>query len=197
MARTFPGDVETGSSSGNATGHRLGAGLVVAALLIAASSAIAADATAPVDEVMEVTKVNWSEDGGEFQELFSEDRLTRLYSRDFVALFRAASDSEFAREAGTPFDYDVVVNAQDGCPLQDVSVVEGPSEGAVSVVLARYRFMACMGDTPDFQALSETRFDVVEEDGRAVIDDIRNQDGTGGTTSLKDEMKAIAAENAN
>ena len=54
-----------------------------------------------------------------------------------------------------------------------------------------------MGDTPEFQAFSETRFEVVEEDGRAVIDDIRNEDGTGGTTSLKAEMKAIAAENAN
>ena len=70
-------------------------------------------------------------------------------------------------------------------------------EGDVTVVLARYRFTACMGDTPEFQAFSETRFEVVEEDGRAVIDDIRNEDGTGGTTSLKAEMKAIAAENAN
>jgi len=174
-------------------------GLALSALLFAAASspAPAADATAPVDEVREVTKANWSEDGGEFEELFSEDRLARLYSQEFVTLFRAASDSPFAREAGTPFDYDVVVNAQDGCPLQDVSVAEGPSEGDVTAVLARYRFTACMGDTPEFQALSETRFDVVEEEGRAVIDDIRNQDGTGGTTSLKDEMKAIAAENAN
>ena len=174
-----------------------GAGLALAALLLACAPATAADATAPVDEVMEVTKANWSEDGGDFEELFSEDRLGRLYSRDFVALFRAASGNAFAREAGTPFDYDVVVNAQDGCPLKDVSVAEGPREGDVTVVLARYRFTACMGDTPEFQAFSETRFEVVEEDGRAVIDDIRNEDGTGGTTSLKAEMKAIAAENAN
>lgn len=171
--------------------------LFAAVLLLAGGPAVAADATAPVDEIMAVTAANWSEDGGEFQELFSEDRLQRLYSRDFVALFRAASKSEFAQEAGTPFDYDVIVNAQDGCPLQDVSVAEGPGEGDVTVVVARYRFMTCMGDTPDFQAFSETRFDVVEEDGRAVVDDIRSDDGSGGTLSVRDVMKSIAAETPN
>jgi len=65
------------------------------------------------------------------------------------------------------------------------------------VVVARYRFLTCFGDAPEYRAVSETRFDVVDENGRAVVDDIRAGDGDGGFGSLKDEMKAIAAENAN
>jgi len=167
--------------------------LIAGTLLLSGSAAGAADATAPVDEVMEVTVANWSEDAGEPRELFSEDRLSRLFSRDFVALFRSASDNDYAREAGTPFDYDVVVNAQDGCPLQDVTVTQGETDAGVTIVVARYRTLACMGD----DAFSETRFAVVEEEGRAVIDDILVDDGSGSASSLKGDMSAIAAENAN
>lgn len=172
-------------------------GLLVAALLLAASPALAADPTAPVVEVMKLTQSNWADDGSDFQPLFSDERLARLYSRDFVALFREADKSAFASEAGTPFDYDVIVNAQDGCPLKDLAIAAEPGAGPPSVVVARYRFLTCFGAAPEYQAVSETRFDVVEENGRAVIDDIRTADGDGGFNSLKDEMKAIAAETGN
>ena len=172
-------------------------GLLVAALLLAASPALAADPTAPVVEVMKLTQSNWADDGSDFQPLFSDERLAQLYSRDFRALFAEASKSAFASEAGTPFDYDVIVNAQDGCPLKDIAIAAEPGAGPPSVVVARYRFLTCFGAAPEYQAVSETRFDVVEENGRAVIDDIRTADGDGGFNSLKDEMKAIAAETGN
>ena len=172
------------------------AGLVLAGLL-AAGPAFAADPTAPVVEVMKLTQSNWADDGSDFQPLFSDERLAQLYSRDFQALFAEASKSAFASEAGTPFDYDVIVNAQDGCPLKDIAIAAEPDAGPPSVVVARYKFLTCFGSEPEYQAISETRFDVVEENGRAVIDDIHTADGDGGFGSLKDEMKAIAAETGN
>lgn len=172
-------------------------GLLLASLLLAASPAVAADPTAPVSEVMKLTQSNWADDGSEFQPLFTDDRLARLYSRDFAALFAKASKSAFASEAGTPFDYDVIVNAQDGCPLKDIAVAAEPGTASPTVIVARYRFLTCFGTAPEYQAVSETRFDVVEENGRAVIDDIRTADGDGGFGSLKEEMKVIAAETGN
>ncbi|MGX1307741.1 hypothetical protein AB7M35_002461 [Amorphus suaedae] len=172
------------------------AGLALAGLLIA-GPAFAADATAPVVEVMKLTQSNWADDGSDFQPLFSDERLAQLYSRDFRALFAEASKSAFASEAGTPFDYDVIVNAQDGCPLKDIAIAAEPGAGPPSVVVARYRFLTCFGSEPEYQAVSETRFDVVEENGRVVIDDIHTADGDGAFGSLKDEMKAIAAETGN
>lgn len=166
--------------------------LGLAAAVFAAGSALAADPTAPVKEIMTATEANWADDGSEFQDLFSEDRLNRLYSAEFLALFRKASDNEFARESGTPFDYDVIVNAQDGCPLEDVSIKPQSSSGGRTVVVARFKSTTCFGDDPDFQKPTETRFDVVEEGGRAVIDDIHTPDGDGGYSSLKKEMQTIA-----
>ncbi|MEW5423207.1 hypothetical protein [Amorphus sp. 3PC139-8] len=171
------------------------AAMLFGAVVLAAGTASAADPTAPVKEIMTATEANWAEDGSEFQNLFSEDRLNRLYSEEFVALFRKASDNAFAQEAGTPFDYDVIVNAQDGCPLEDVTIKPQSSASGRTVVVARFKSTTCFGDDPDFQKATETRFEVVEDGGHAVIDDIRTPDGDGGFSSLKNEMRTFAEFN--
>ncbi|ADZ71483.1 hypothetical protein [Polymorphum gilvum] len=152
----------------------------------------AADATAPVREIMTAAEANWAETPGDYQDYFSEDRLARLYSADFVARYRKAAEVPFSKEMGTPFDYDVIVNGQDGCPLKDLSIAAGPTEGAATVVVARFQGLTCFGSEVEYQAYSETRFRVVTEAGRPVVDDILlSMDGE--TLSLKAEMDAIAA----
>ncbi|MCA1299502.1 hypothetical protein [Stappia indica] len=180
--------------------------LLVAALALSgtllSATARADDPLAPVAEVMRITAGNWADDGSEPQELFTEERLDRLFSRDFVARYRAAAAFP-AMEAGTsPFDYDVIVNAQDGCPLTDLSIAraedaktdEAAGSRAPAMVIARFNATACFEEAPEAQALSEVRFTIVNEDGRSVIDDIRTDAGDEEFGSLKAELDAIARQ---
>jgi hypothetical protein len=166
---------------------------LVAGVLLLPVPALALDVDAPVRAVMAAAEANWSDQPGEYQDYFSKERLATLYSAGFVALYRAASDTPFAREAGTPFDWDVIVNAQDGCPLQNLSVTPSGREGDATLVSARFQNMTCFGTDPEYQAYSEATFVVVEEDGRAVIDDIV-QTMDGERLSLSAQMREIAGQ---
>lgn len=48
----------------------------------------AADITAPVKEIMEVTRSNWADNNSDWTDIFDASRLDHLYSRDFVAKYR-------------------------------------------------------------------------------------------------------------
>jgi hypothetical protein len=60
--------------------------LLTALALAAAGPSLADDIPAPIHEVMEVTSVFWSTKEPKLGSIFSEDRLKRLYSADFLRL---------------------------------------------------------------------------------------------------------------
>lgn len=164
--------------------------LTIAAFSIS-TAAFAADPAEPVRKVMDVTVKNWSGTAEDWKYLFDEDMLTSLFSKGFVDQYREASRKP-AYEAesgktGDPFGYDVVTNSQDGCPIQDLAVDAAPAKDGKSDVTAKFKLWACMDEAEMKAMVDEVHFDVIEESGNPVIDDIHRV-GDEGRDSLRKEM---------
>lgn len=164
-----------------------------AQLLVAPLPALAASAEDPVREIMRIAEARL--DGrSEPQDYFEGERLTRHFSKRFVAAYQDASRfPAYDDGSGNPFDYDVIINGQDGCPLEDVEIRNAGDNAGVTTVVASFHLWRCVpADAAEYNSLTEVRFDVVSEDGRPVIDDIhRRRDGLW--ISLVGEMKEIVA----
>lgn len=170
-------------------------GLIMFAAMVVALPALAIDMTAPVREVVEATARNWGEgSSGSEEEVFSEDRLKRLFSADFAAAFHEASknppyDIPEGETTGFPFDYDPIAQGQDGCPFKNIRI-EDDGDGQVT---ALFNNRSCFQDTAD-AADTVLIFHVATENGRAVIDDIYPViDGNSGN-SIKQDLKAQGGE---
>ncbi|KQV81647.1 hypothetical protein [Rhizobium sp. Root1220] len=157
-------------------------------------SAFAADTTAPVKEIMDATIKNWSGTDADWVDIFDESRLARIYSTDFVTKYRAAVQNPAADEDGiSPFDYDVIVNGQDACPLEDLTYTPKPGADGVTEVVVTFKKSTCMDDGSDKQAVSTVRFEVIDEGGKPVIDDFLTEGDPGQPpNSLKTTMVQIA-----
>ncbi|MDS7597339.1 hypothetical protein [Agrobacterium tumefaciens] len=167
---------------------------IATAAIFMSSSAFAASPTEPVQKIMDITVKNWSGEAEDWKYIFDEDMLAGLFSKEFVAQYREASKKPaYEAESGTtgdPFGYDVVTNSQDGCPLQDVSVEAAPAKDGVTSVTAKFKLWACMDEAEMKATVDEVGFDVIEEDGRPVINDIHRV-GDEGRDSLREEMATI------
>jgi hypothetical protein len=163
--------------------------------LPAISQAAALDATAPVKTIMDATVSNWAGGDSEWQDIFDDGKLSQLYSKDFAAKYQAAAKFPAAGDDGiSPFDYDVIVDGQDACPLEDLTITpHAPSNGTTEVV-AQFKKSTCMGKDAEYQAYSSVRFEVIEEDSKPVIDDIVTMDENGKVTSVKDVMQSIVKQ---
>jgi hypothetical protein len=169
--------------------------LILAVLICLPGLSRAADAAAPVRDIMDATVKNWSGADSDWIDIFGDDMLGRLYSRDFVAKYRAAAEKPAADEDGiSPFDYDVIVNGQDACPLEDLSIAAQPAAGSTTEVVTTFKKATCMDDASDRQALTTVRFEVIEEGGKPVVDDIMTEGDAGQTNSLKATMMLIAKD---
>lgn len=168
--------------------------LVLAAALVPPLSALAADVTAPVKDIMQVATTLWSgEEGGEV-DYFDAQHIV-LFSSAFQALYAEASkhpayDSEDG--TGSPFDFDPILFGQDGCALEDLAIAPGAKTGAASDVVARFKRFTCFeGNTEaERNAVSEVHFRVIVEKGKPVIDDVSIGEGTDHM-SLVETMQAI------
>ncbi len=167
--------------------------LATAAILIA-TTASAADPAEPVKKVMDITVKNWSGEADDWKYIFDEDLLTTLFSKAFVAQYREASKKPASDvesgDKGDPFGYDVVTNSQDGCPLQDVTITPAPPKDGVTDVTVKFKLWACMDEAEMKATVDQVNFDVIEEDGRPVINDIHRV-GDEGRDSLLQEMTNI------
>ena len=160
-----------------------------------ANMALAADATAPVKVIMDATVSNWAGGDSDWQDIFDDSKLKDLYSKDFAAKYQAAAQFPAADEDGiSPFDYDVIVNAQDACPLEDMKLTGLPPKGDVTEVLATFKKATCMGSDADYQKTTTVRFEVIQEAGRPVIDDIITIDDNGSPSSLKSVMQDLVKQ---
>lgn len=167
---------------------------LAASLAAAPALAQTPDPISPVKEVMDVTVANWSDAVEEWKGIFEEGRLDRLYSKDLAALYRQASEKAAkvfeSAEPVDPFDYDVVTNSQDGCPLQDVKIALAGEKDGVADVVATFRLWACEDNEDTKNIVTEVHFDVVTEEGRPVISDIHHV-VDGERDSVSAEMKTI------
>jgi hypothetical protein len=165
--------------------------LLVLLACCAFSTAHAADPVAPVNEVMQEAVKGWAEEPQSGEDYFSEARLGRIYSQDFAKAFYAAAKFPAYDESDSPFGYDVIVSGQDSCSIKDLSVIAGPQTDGRSDVTVTFDNTHCFGERAVDWKPSELHFMVIEEGGKAVIDDIVR---TGESGSLKVELQGIASQ---
>lgn len=168
--------------------------ILVVGLLAGPQISIAADMTPPVKEIMDATVKNWAGGDSDWIDIFDESKLNDRYSKDFITKYQAAAQNPAVDEDGiSPFDYDVIVNGEDACPLEGLSIVPQPTNGATTEVIVKFKTFTCMEGVPDAQAETMVRFEVIEEGGKPVVDDIITQGDNGqAPNSLKQTMVAIA-----
>ncbi|SFB42898.1 hypothetical protein SAMN03159496_03640 [Rhizobium sp. NFR07] len=169
--------------------------LLALTLSLLSTVSLAAEAADPVKEVMKITEDNWKSNDSDWKFIFDADPLARLFSKRFQAAYAEASKHPAYETEnngpGDPFGYDVVTASQDGCPLQDVTIVpSAPADGKTGVKVT-FKQWTCVDDTELKDSLSEVQFDVIDEDGKPVIDDIHRV-ADGESDSLIEEMQSIA-----
>lgn len=160
-------------------------------LVMPATLHAASDVTSPVREVIEAAARGWDETIEEpAEEVFSADRLQRVFSTDFARAFDGASknpphDPPEGETTGFPFDYDPIAQGQDGCPFENIRI-EDDGDGQVT---ALFNNRSCFGEGPEYEADTVLIFHVIEENGRPVIDDFFPVvDGQSGR-SIKQDLK--------
>jgi hypothetical protein len=181
-----------------------------------AHGAYAADATAPVREIMAEAENGWSETPvGEPRDYFDKERLGRIYSEDFARTYRDAARFPAFDDGDQPLDYDPIVSGQDSCALKDVKIKPAAPVGGRTDVTVTFDNVYCLNEvngteetkgaaardpdnTTDMEEAPKREpavlhFLVTEEKGRPVIDDILR---SGQEGSLKGELAAIAAQGA-
>jgi len=149
----------------------------------------AASITDPVNEILGIANAHLS--SGSNEDYFSSERLSQLYSADFAAQYHKAVAGAAKAGRTSPFDYDVIIQAQDGCPLENLELTTFPKNGQTTIVMAKFQSKACWGDTEAHQAFSEVRFQMIEQDGRFQIDDIFVVVQGGAYMAIKAELSAM------
>lgn len=174
---------------------------LAAAFLFVSAAAQAADATEPVREIMAVVTANWQAAGTDtdtppdYVDYFNDDLLGRLYSRNFAMKYREAAKYPAYEDGTSPFGYDVIAMGQDGCTIEDLAIVAGASADGKVSVMTTFDNTHCFEGLPEDMKPARLTFETVEEDGRAVIDDIvRHYDDAD--QSLTDEMAEIVSYGA-
>jgi len=162
----------------------------IALILGMAIPAFADDIPAPIHEVIDVTTDFWSVKMPK-QSIFSEERLQRLYSKDFVTLYRAAMKHPIYENGETPFDFDVIVQAQDSCTPENIDMHLFKTSGAVREYEVSFARLGCF-DGGDPKERTTIYIDIVKQDGRDVIDDIVTYEDSGKADSTKVLMANIA-----
>ncbi|MFB9952134.1 hypothetical protein ACFFP0_25085 [Rhizobium puerariae] len=157
--------------------------------------AVAADATDPVKEVMKVTEDNWNTVDSEWKYIFDADPLARLFSKKFQAAYaEAAKHPAYETEnnqPGDPFGYDVVTSSQDGCPLKDITMNAASGANGVTDVTVTFKMWTCVEEAEVKDSVNELHFDVIQEGGKPVIDDIHRV-VDDERDSVIEEMQSIA-----
>jgi len=162
--------------------------LGLTAMMVCAMPALAGP-EAPVKTIMDLAAAMSSNTAPPGADYFDKDHIG-LFSKGFIAAYDEARKYSYLEDGGV-FEYDVITNSQEGCPLKDISIAPGPDAAGASKVEVTFKLMACYQD----ETVSEVHFKVVTERGKPVISDI-DRIVDGKPVSLMDEMKDIAKEGA-
>jgi hypothetical protein len=92
----------------------------------------------------------------------------------------------------TPFDFDVIVQAQDSCTPEDVDMHLFKTEGAAREYEVSFAHFGCF-DGGDPKERTAIYIDIIREGGRDVIDDIATYEDNGTKDSIKVLMANIGA----
>lgn len=168
--------------------------LLFLSILFQGTASFAAEPVSPVKTIMDATVSNWAGGDSDWQDMFDDSHLRRLFSADFIRGYQAAQNYPATEDGISPFDYDVIVGGQDACPLENLSIAPQAASGAKTDVIVRFQKLRCMGTDAEFQAFTEVRFEVVSEGGKPVVDDILTADDSGKSSSLKAAMQAIVKQ---
>ncbi len=166
--------------------------LLLPILLAGTAPALAADMTKPVKTLIKLAEDNWRAENPAANDYFSEKLLGSIYSKSFAGAYRAASkfpafDLPEGQTTGSPFDYDVIANGQDGCPFENVRV-EDDGDGQVT---ALFNNRKCLGSDPANKEDTVIIFHVEVENGRPVIDDLYQVENGNSGKGLKEQMLEI------
>ena len=159
---------------------------------LAGGAACAEDIPASVREVMQITSDFWSPKQFK-QSIFDDSRIDRLFSRDFVTLYRAAMKHPIYPNGKTPFDFDIVVQGQDSCTLDDMKISQYEMDAPGNFYEVSFANFACFDDNGDRKRRTTIYFSLVEEGGRTVIDDVLTYENGENEHSTKALMINIAA----
>lgn len=157
--------------------------LTAALLPVVAQAGTAAD---PVNRIMKIAEARWASVEGNTPGYF--DAIDRDFSESFATVYREAAKYPAYDGGDSPFDYDVITSSQDGCPLEDVKISPDSEKDGVSVIAVSFRLMACAPGAESQARVSELKFDVVTENGKPVISDVRRF-SEGKWDTLVGEMK--------
>jgi hypothetical protein len=174
------------------TAMKMFLGALIACLPMAAS---AADVPEPVRVIMGIAEKSWAEGAQTEDWYFDDARLNSVYSKSFVAMYREAEKHpvyDTDTGVGTPFDYDVIANGQDGCPFKDIAYKDVPGANGATEVQVTFNNQYCL-DPAFAGGLTHVNFEVIKENGKDVIDDIivEGEDPESATDSLKAIMADI------
>jgi hypothetical protein len=155
----------------------------------------AADVTDPVKEVMKITEDNWNTVDSEWKYIFDAGPLSRLFSKKFQGAYAEAAkhpayDTE-NNQPGDPFGYDVITSSQDGCPLKDIKTTSAQGANGMTDVTVTFKMWTCVDEAAVKDSVNELHFDIIQEAGKPVIDDIHRV-ADGERDSVIEEMQSIA-----
>lgn len=177
-------------------------GFILIMAMLVAGGARANEPTEPVEAVMAVTIHNSRPAVGDmpsvYLDYFAPDTLMMQYSVGFTRDLLAAV--LHLKEGGSELflGFEPILNAQDGCPVENVTYATGAEKGGVIPVTVEFDAFYCLGGD-----LAGTRskvvFDVVKEGDDAdskwyVIDDIHHVADDGTMDSLRKLFGEIAKE---
>jgi hypothetical protein len=145
--------------------------LAIGLALAAAIPALAAPQD-PVRTLLDLASRTFKGSRSATPDYFSAERLATLYSKDFVARYKAATtmmnDSE-----DRVLDRDLLTREpSDSCPFEDVKISVGPTDKGITQVLTSFMPYNCKEGDPIQGEIRTVTFVVKREDGRDVIDDI-------------------------
>lgn len=139
--------------------------------LIGASRASAAP-NDPVRTLLDLASRTFESSRSAVPDYFSAERLATLYSKDFVARYKAATKMMDESEDHV-LDTDMLTREfDDSCPFRDVKIDIGPTNNGVTQVFASFLPYTCKEGDPIQSEIRTVTFIVKQEDGREVIDDI-------------------------
>jgi hypothetical protein len=145
---------------------------MAAGLALAASTSGFAAPDDPVRTVLDLASRTFETDRSAMPDYFSAERLATLYSKDFVARYKAAS--RMMNDANDRvLDRDMLTReVDDNCPFEGVRINVGPTDNGVTQVLTSFLPHNCKEGDPIQGEIRTVTFVVKREDGRDVIDDV-------------------------